>query len=869
MTDALINTQLGQYHLVELIRQGGMATVYKAYQASLERFVAVKVLHHDHEHDPQFAARFKLEARTIAQLQHHNILPVYDYGEQDSLLYLVMQYIEKGATLADVLHPPLAPIPALGLAERLLEALEYAHTHGVIHRDVKPGNVLLPAPDWPMLADFGIAKLLEADQTITMTGQVVGTAAYLAPEQAAGQPVDARADLYALGVVLYEMVTGRVPFNADVPVAVLMQHTYEQPPSPRRINPNLPAVIEPALLRALAKNPDERYQSAAEMAADLRRIGAQLEQARDTDRISSLYQAGVQAFEQGRLAQAIEHLGELDAIAPGYKDSAALLAAAQKAQDHARSAAHQRLTQMRQRYQTIRLGEAGSPGSGPSDGPQGAEANEGGAPFVATSISNRNRSRRFLATLAFVILALLVGGAAFVLSRPTNATIAPPTGAALTALPAEAAPAGADVAGATGRLAWHDDVLWNDAASIVVQDLPPPDADQVYAAWLVGKDGSLALEILSTDGDEMTLSYRSPTHANLLANYDRVYITRVPKAAATTEIANVLMTGALPTQTLVHIRHVLVTFDSTPNKTGFALGLRQEADEILRHANLLKKTLDAGDLAGEKRHAEHLINMIEGRQGEHFGDSDGNGNTQNPGDGFGMLKNGQQLGYLDGMVGHAILAAETPDATEHIKIQAETIQGIGATLRERITDIRDRAIRISQAASVAETQQDVSAILELAQQVIQGVDANTNGQIEPIPGEGGVLAAYQQAQRMADLPFTPGSADDGPPPKPATSDSTPTITITIKDNAFSPSKLTIPIGATVVWKNEGSGEHTVTAEDSSFASGALASGGTFQHTFTKAEPFPYFCQFHGGKAGAGMAGSLLVSERSAAAALQP
>jgi plastocyanin/tRNA A-37 threonylcarbamoyl transferase component Bud32 len=869
MTDALINTHLGQYHLVELIRRGGMATVYKAYQASLERFVAVKVLHHDH--DPQFAARFKLEARTIAQLQHHNILPVYDYGEQGSLLYLVMQYIEGGVTLADALPSPLAAIPALRLTERLLSALEYAHARGVIHRDVKPGNVLLPAPDWPMLADFGIAKLLEADTSLTMTGQVVGTAAYLAPEQAAGQPVDARTDLYALGVVLYEMVTGRLPFDAGLPVAVVIQHAYEPPPAPRQINPSLPAAIEPALLRALAKNPDERYQSAAEMAADLRRIGAQLEQGSNTDRIESLYQAGLQAFEQGRLAQAIEHLGELEAIAPGYKDGAALLSAAQKTQDQVKSEAHQRLTQIRRRYQTVRLGEADTPGSGAPDALPGAEATSGGGAFAASS-ADRSRPRRSLAALAFAILALLLGGAAFLWSQSTDATLAPPaapaTGADPTSLRPATAPVAADVAGASGRLAWHDDVLWNDAVSIVVQGLPPTDAGQAYAAWLVGEDGSLALETLSADGDALTLRYRSPTYANLLASYDRIYITRVPEAAAATEIENVLMTGTLPAQTLVHIRHVLAAFDTTPNKAGFALGLRQEADEILRHADLLKQTLDAGDLAGEKRHAEHLINLIEGRQGEHFGDSDGNGTIQNPGDGFGILKNGQQLGYLDGMVGHALLAAEAPDATENVKTHAASIQAIGETIGGRMTDIRDHALRINQAASAAETQQDVVAILELARQAIQGVDANTNGQIEPIAGEGGILTAYRTAQSMAEMPLAPGSADEAPPPKPATSDSAATITITITDNAFAPSRLTIPVGATVIWKNAGSVEHTVTAEGGSFDSGALASGGTFQHTFTTAEPFPYFCQFHGGNGGSGMAGSLLVSERSAAA-LQP
>ena len=267
----LIGKELGQYQLKEVIRRGGMATVYKAYQPALDRFVAVKVLHN---RDPQFAARFKREARAIAQLQHHNILPIYDYGEQDGLLYLVLQYIENGTTLSDLLGTPMDPAPALRLIRHVLDALEYAHQRGIIHRDIKPANILMPSPVWPMLADFGIAKLLNDDQRLTMPGLIIGTAAYMAPEQADGRAIDARTDLYALGVVLYEMLTGRVPFDADTPMAVLTKHAYEPPPPPRSLNPNLPAAVESALLRALAKNPADRYQSAAEMAADLERVAA-------------------------------------------------------------------------------------------------------------------------------------------------------------------------------------------------------------------------------------------------------------------------------------------------------------------------------------------------------------------------------------------------------------------------------------------------------------------------------------------------------------------------------------------------------------------------------------------------------------------
>jgi serine/threonine protein kinase len=230
MNDELIDTYLGQYHLTEVIGHGGMATVYKAYQRSLDRFVAVKVMVSNH--DSQLVVRFKREARTIARLQHPNILAIHDHGEQNGLLYLVLQYVENGVTLVDMLGNPMPSTQALRLIGFVLDGLDYAHTRDIIHRDIKPSNILMASSRWPMLADFGIAKLMNDSQPFTQPGTVMGTAAYMAPELAFGRPADARTDIYAVGTVLYEMLTGRVPFDADTPLAMLHQHAYEPLPPP-------------------------------------------------------------------------------------------------------------------------------------------------------------------------------------------------------------------------------------------------------------------------------------------------------------------------------------------------------------------------------------------------------------------------------------------------------------------------------------------------------------------------------------------------------------------------------------------------------------------------------------------------------------
>ncbi len=267
-----IGKTLGSYQIIEQIGQGGMATVFKAYQPSMDRYVAVKILPSHFTQDKTFVARFTQEARVLAKLEHPHILPVYDYGEQEGITYLVMRYVEAGT-----LHDLIAQRGSLSLREiarivgQVGRALGYAHDQGVIHRDIKPNNVLIDPQGNAFLTDFGIAKIVAGTANYTGTGAVVGTPAYMAPEQGLGKPLDARCDIYALGIMLYEMVTGQVPFNAETPLAVMMKHVYDPLPLPRSFRPDVPEVIERVILKALAKSPDDRFQTAAQMVETLER----------------------------------------------------------------------------------------------------------------------------------------------------------------------------------------------------------------------------------------------------------------------------------------------------------------------------------------------------------------------------------------------------------------------------------------------------------------------------------------------------------------------------------------------------------------------------------------------------------------------
>jgi tRNA A-37 threonylcarbamoyl transferase component Bud32 len=271
----LLGQSLGRYHILEQLGEGGMAVVYKAYDTRLERDVAVKVIRTEKltlETMTRTLKRFEREAKALAKLTHPNIVPITDYGEHDGKPYLVMPYLPGGTLKQRLKGKPMPWQDAVRLLIPIARALHYAHQQGIIHRDVKPSNILITQSGEPMLTDFGIAKILldnEETADLTGTGMGVGTPEYMSPEQFQGKGVDARTDVYSLGVVLYEMVTGRKPYQADTPAAVLIKQVTEPLPRPCMFVPDLPAVFEKMLIKAMAKNSEDRYQNMGELTATL------------------------------------------------------------------------------------------------------------------------------------------------------------------------------------------------------------------------------------------------------------------------------------------------------------------------------------------------------------------------------------------------------------------------------------------------------------------------------------------------------------------------------------------------------------------------------------------------------------------------
>jgi predicted Ser/Thr protein kinase len=274
----------GRYELEELVGHGGMSSVYKARDSLLERNVALKILHEQYNADEDFVERFKREARSVAQLQHPNIVTVIDRGEADDRQFIVFEYID-GENLKELVvrKGRLDIREALEIAVEVARGLAFAHAQGLVHRDVKPQNVLLNGDGRAKVTDFGIARSVDVDG-MTQTGTVLGTSNYIAPEQASGQPVDAQTDVYALGVVLYELLAGEVPFPGESFVAVAMKHVHEPPPNLLDHRRDVPLRVAAAVDRALEKDPGQRFASMSAFAAELDACLAELDGGADGDR---------------------------------------------------------------------------------------------------------------------------------------------------------------------------------------------------------------------------------------------------------------------------------------------------------------------------------------------------------------------------------------------------------------------------------------------------------------------------------------------------------------------------------------------------------------------------------------------------------
>lgn len=258
-----------RYEILDKIGNGGMAYVYKAKCRLLNRFVAVKVLRHEFIEDQEFINRFNIESQAAASLSHPNVVSIYDVGQQENIHYIVMEYVE-GITLKEYIlkNAPLAWKEALNFATQIGSALEHAHKKHIVHRDIKPHNIIVAKDGVLKVTDFGIARAATSS-TVTLGGSTIGSVHYFSPEQARGGYTDEKSDIYSLGIVMYEMLTGRIPFDGESPVAIAMKHIHDEPPAPRSINPNIPVALESIILKAISKEQRVRYESAGAMLKDL------------------------------------------------------------------------------------------------------------------------------------------------------------------------------------------------------------------------------------------------------------------------------------------------------------------------------------------------------------------------------------------------------------------------------------------------------------------------------------------------------------------------------------------------------------------------------------------------------------------------
>lgn len=443
--------------------------------------------------------------------------------------------------------------------------------------------------------------------------------------------------------------------------------------------------------------------------------------------------------------------------------------------------------------------------------------------------------------------------------------------------PSPPTPSPVPVVQAAGLVNFRDNIKKSDQASVTINPTPVIPAGKGLVGWLTNSSTGAVQRVgrlLPGDNNALTVTFNVPGDANLLGQYDGFEVTAEdlesdPKAPS----ADVLLSGRLPAEALTHIGHILVSDPGLPNGESVMDGLLGQLDVVRQHAGFMQQSQAQGNFANVRLHAEHLVNIIEGAKGEHYGDLNKDGKVQNPGDGVGLLVGNDQLGYLQHTRDHADKAASLPGASDNIKIHAGHVDICVENVRGWVTTIRDRSLQILAAKNLNETKPFVDEIVALSNKAINGQPVGDQDQVQPVPGSGGALTAYQHSQLMAGIPISSegatgvqGSGGSAPAPNP-----TPTAAaqqnppagqaagtkIDIAKSSFG-QPLTVKVGTTVVWTNLDNIQHSVTADDNSFDSGTLNNGGTFSQTFTKAGTFPYYCIYHGGTGGQGMASKITV-----------